>query len=490
MAGKYVNYLVHFIHLALVAVTFAFVLVGFINVNKTEYDYINSLGDNWNLGPVEEITPRDGPCLNGEQQLLNDVWQGTMLGCDCSRSLFNFWESPITRGSCNKRKKSNRSGLLYTKNQNSVSNYLCYDIPPISPMPLRNWSGKNICGKRMPFNYLEMMVVDSPQKCDFHSDNKLVFKSCGIIDNLGNYLCVHESVNCPINNILVVNNKVQTPANYTSYDISDGKKIMYTNVETSGKILVEFKLSEGEPCMNPKYNNLNSEKHILENQNYNVGCQEIGERKELFDNMYRELDADDNFSFYNNNGVESLLKTLPKYKPNSNVEYTRLFIREYHGINAECKERILKDKEGISGMIISLLSFGSKLSSIIGWVFAALIISSVSLGLDIIVYFVCIIDRGNEKKKIPVFTLVIYFILSIIAQIMLAVVYIKIENLPRNYTLLASSCSVNFTNEILIDFSTRFFTGVKYLSLGLFTTSILLLFNFIFIILGVYEKEE
>ena len=61
-------------------------------------------------------------------------------------------------------------------------------------------------------------------------------KMCGILDELGNKLCIPKTKDCPINYIKVSNNSPDEKYNYNFSDFGN-KRIYYTNEAVSGKII-------------------------------------------------------------------------------------------------------------------------------------------------------------------------------------------------------------------------------------------------------------
>ena len=60
-------------------------------------------------------------------------------------------------------------------------------------------------------------------------------KKCGILDSLGNILCLNESEKCPINNIIINNNEKMD--GYNSFELNEGKYFHFTNRFTDNHII-------------------------------------------------------------------------------------------------------------------------------------------------------------------------------------------------------------------------------------------------------------
>lgn len=483
MANKIVNSLVHLIHFALFAATFSLILVSYIKISNTEYKYIQTIGKNWNQGPILSISATLGSCPVGEVQVLSGAWPGTVEGCDCSNLSFNLFGSPLKRGTCsslqNKNKSRNDSFFDFSYRR-------CIDIRATAPIPYKSWSGRTICAKRIPQSYLDLIIVSSAAKCPVDT------KSCGKIDSIDNVLCVSNLAACPINKILFLESKAPIPTDfkYNVVQLDANKKILFTNENVKGEIVQEFKLSEGQPCLDPNYVNINSDQYILSRLLNNNGCPQTGGNAEMFDHRYSKIDSDDLYSFYTNNGVEDALMRLPQYKKTSPFSFIDLYVREYFGLTEECRAKIFSSNEGPAGLIKTLLYFEDNVGSIVGWLLAALITACIGIAFEMCIPCCVCWNDNNKLNKLPVFMIVFYFIISAILIVCNSVAYSKASSLPSNYTQLRGQCSDIETNYIIEKFISNFGIGVQLITYSLFIVVTTVLFNFVFIIFGVVEKNE
>ena len=60
-------------------------------------------------------------------------------------------------------------------------------------MNLNIWKGTKIYGKFSSSNYLDLNLTKNPTNCG--EGNKM----CGILDTIGNHLCILKEEECPIN---------------------------------------------------------------------------------------------------------------------------------------------------------------------------------------------------------------------------------------------------------------------------------------------------
>ena len=118
------------------------------------------------------------------------------------------------------------SKILTFERLNKQNNYLIF--PLLSIEPDGNFT-------EYPKNY-EYLLQHSGENCEEN------YKKCGILDTLGNIMCIPKEDECPINDI-----KVDLSSNYNKY-ISQGYKmahlenlteeysLYYTNMETDKEI--------------------------------------------------------------------------------------------------------------------------------------------------------------------------------------------------------------------------------------------------------------
>ena len=106
------------------------------------------------------------------------------------------------------------------------------------------YKGKN----KNYFDYIHNYTVSDENNC---TDN---YKQCGILDSDRRILCLPNDEECPINGFWISDEgsdpKYEGYKTKKVYDSIDNSEyyIYYTNNNTKGKIITEFKLSAGTPC--------------------------------------------------------------------------------------------------------------------------------------------------------------------------------------------------------------------------------------------------
>ena len=103
--------------------------------------------------------------------------------------------------------------------------------------------------ERTYFDYLIDFTVKAGENC------KNNYKQCGIFNEKGRILCLPNEEECPLNGFGISDDPLDSNYDniYNKYEVSDiitNKKyyFFYTNKNINGKVITEFKLSNGFPC--------------------------------------------------------------------------------------------------------------------------------------------------------------------------------------------------------------------------------------------------
>ena len=279
---------------------------------QTKFDLIDSqyiilLKKNWMTSPIVDIQNigNSSNCsISGDNTtsvLIFDYWLGTVAGCTCS--------GEVNTGSC------------------STS---CSKVLPYSSLSYKFWRSNQFCVKRMPsFNsYLGLTILKPKSLCPSTQVN------CGIIDSLGNILCMPSIKNCPINDIQILNVKDKVPLGYKNISLNsygENKTLVFGNKGATGKIAIEFKISENTPCMNPYFSN-NLFSYILDSTYNKDKC--LGSLGDLFlDKNYEFIDSSLKYNVYKDNSILNITNLLPFYKTAQLSQLQmRLYYSNYIGI--------------------------------------------------------------------------------------------------------------------------------------------------------------
>ena len=201
--------------------------------------YTLFLARNWLNSPILDIQNKANCSIGNSSALVFDYWPGTVKGCFCKSS------GAINIGFCSKK------------------NYACTSISGIAKKNYTKWKSSEFCVIRLPISsYLNLTISRQGDSCPSNQQN------CGIIDNLGNILCMPTTSICPINDIQMLNPNDTVPSGYRSISIlsitGEKKLLAFGNVLTTGKIAFKFKVSDNTPCIDPFFSNRIVTSYILE----------------------------------------------------------------------------------------------------------------------------------------------------------------------------------------------------------------------------------
>lgn len=301
-----------FIMLIISGIIIIFEIILYIStLNYKNNGLIKDILSNWEFQPIFDLKVIDE---KPSDEYTNDInqyslmqWDGTIEGCNC----LNATEKEVGKDYYN---KINRFPCKYN---NNFEKY-CEKILPTNGRNINIWKGKKI----IPiFNYNSKRYFDYLLKSN--SCNSSEYKSCGLLDNKKNQMCILKSEKCPINKI-IIDKKTPKDYNYTKFELNNGYYLFYTNEAIDSKILVSFKISEGKICVD-------TNKHYIRNPDYNLyssfdngGCDD-------FDERYFQIDSQNKKDLFNENGILNLTLNLPNFTLSNDEMF--LFYRNYIGLS-------------------------------------------------------------------------------------------------------------------------------------------------------------
>ena len=295
-----------------------FIILFYVYINLADISsfktvaFLDELINDLKKSPILDFSLNDNfYSPNGYYNIKLGKWEGSKIGCKC--------EKDIDEGECSEEKKLIRCETLYP-------------YPPEGYYYFR----KNIfSAKRFDINYKDLikdnLIFQKGSNCPKE------MKKCGIIDSLDNILCMNQSGDCPINDIIIDNKeKIE---NYTDIKLNDNYFFHYTNKMVNKKIISDLFIFKGKPCYDSQ--EYNWEKYYpLE---YESKCKT---NKKKYDERYGEpLDSYNQSLFYFENYISPYIfyfynkDLIDKTKLiNAKVD---LFYRNFIGYDLEC----LKDKK-------------------------------------------------------------------------------------------------------------------------------------------------
>ena len=262
------------------------------------------------------------------------TFPGSHYGCSCIGHKYNTGSD------------SNNYGIDEV-NPLSCSSYKydrsnkCLDIGDIDEQKLYFWDTAKFCSKKYEIKesglngYLLLLnnSVLETEECEKG------YKKCGKLDDIGNYLCVKENDDCPINDIKVTDSKQPDLENLNySYFLINNKYFYYSN--TSDKpVITKLKVAEeGKLCINKGYYFTKYPQYILDNKFEYYGCK-YKINGELYEKDVEALDIRTKGQLYNDSNVKidsiysSSLYGFPFHSLQAEMT---LYPKRYIGYNKKC----------------------------------------------------------------------------------------------------------------------------------------------------------
>ena len=310
--------------------------LGIIQLRRIESypQYFNQLNAILNKEPIFNLKYSDSS--NEDQVVVSfSSFKGTTEGCDCrgsnSTSIPSQCRGTICRKTCSA----------------SMKKMNCSTIEPLNEINITIWRNKQLYKNKEKGNYTYKAFLENAVSSDKECANG--YKQCGILDSLGNKLCLEEEEECPLN-FLLINNEETTdlPYDIETIKLDEKKYLHYSHMAINLPIIIDFQLSDNEICINPEEygSTSNSSLYILDHYKY-YGCNSnIGGNQT--DNRYFKLDNDNKYSIYSMSSIVDKLASLPEYPfKELNATESYLYYTNYHGMNKELMMRNQYEIENI-----------------------------------------------------------------------------------------------------------------------------------------------
>ena len=244
----------------------------FIHIN-----FLNGIMKDLEKTPIFDIILKENyDTPNGYKKIIFWEYKGTDMGCKCTNESYDIVK--IEKGACTEELKR----LWYCRE------FSFYDED------LDKYRNKIFYVKRDNLEtFQKYLIVKEHQKCPKGK------KQCGILDSLGNILCLNENQNCPINDIII--NAKKEMKGYKSLELNKGKFIHFTNKFPNKFIISDLSVFFQEPCIYPQ-DNFWDNFIQLENREGVPGCK----KSNGIDKRYQYLNDSYNLSlFYQENYILS-----------------------------------------------------------------------------------------------------------------------------------------------------------------------------------------
>ena len=217
----------------------------------------------------------------------------------------------------------------------------CIDINSVNKKNLISWGKGKFCSKKYNTSefelkgyllYLNHSVLEE-EECEKG------YKKCGKLDDFGNYLCIEENDECPINDIKVTNSRDEEyeKLNYSYIIINDNKYLYYTNTSEKPVISKLKVVEDGILCIDKTQFFTKFPQYILDHNFNNYGCRPINGN--FYEKDIEILDYRTKEILYKDSDI-NLAKTFPNYKygyPFSSLKANMtLYPHRYIGFDKKC----------------------------------------------------------------------------------------------------------------------------------------------------------
>jgi hypothetical protein len=445
----------------------------FSNNLEKEIFVIKDILASWKKKPIHILQDSfQKPCEEiGMTDVVTYEWPGTKPGCHCANI-----KTLSTLGKCNE--KELQMG--------------CKSVEEIKPYKARKWKTRFLCASSVKSKtYFELNKVKENEACPYK------FKKCGIIDTLGNHLCIPENENCPLNSISFMP---------TSDD--QNVRIDTSNSKITGKIYTNFIVAENQLCVNHIEREFAESEFSLINSKgkYLNGCKTYASLSDgqtyYQDKNFEKMDSYPKSVFYEQNKIFPFVtKNVPTY-PSEIKSSVALYASVFTGWKRECDRKEFNQlKNGDIDVEISEI-----VKSTNDYNFYLIVYSLAFAGLytmGIILFKYPKILSGSHRIEITntvmVILIILYVSLFIINICLLYTSDLNLDTIKNSkitsdfFEMMTNNdCSDDFTNSVLkhvtkeyFSYANRYF-NIKILSIG----SILVSFSFVLILIFVKPSSE
>ena len=391
-----------------------------INIKvKLNISFIDEVKSSLNDYPIYDLS-YDVYC-NGKSKANLYTFPGSKIGCSCTGvSKYRYGQIgqyEINPGKCD-----------YNQSLNG-----CIDINEISGKDLSLWGNGNFCYKKYESKQSELkgyllMLNNSALE---NEECEKGYKKCGKLDDMGNYLCIKEDDDCPINDIKVtVSQQPDLEKLNYSYILINNKFFYYSNTSEKPVVTNLEVTEEGKLCVDKSNIYTKYPQYILDNNFQRYGCRNKI-NGELYEKDIEVLDTRTKKQLYNDSNIDmdSLYNSknyeYPFYSLEANMA---LYPKRYLGFDKKCllengifdiensplKDEKIQKKVQITNDVLFINNY-------IKW------LSIISILIELIACGIC--NLGNLKFKILIY---IWILVNFLIYISLAVpISINVSNINK-----------------------------------------------------------
>ena len=335
-------------------------------------------------------------------------------------------------------KQANKSLVFRGKCKKNNTLNGCISINYYPPVDLTRWHSKIFCSKKyINLNGYKEFYKTSVGK---NEDCKNGYKKCGKLDETGNYLCLPQNESCPINDIIISDEKNDSLVDYEEYKIGN-KYLYFTNKSTENPLITKLKTVEGQLCLAKGFYYTDYPQFILDEYFDLYGCRYKIDGN-IYDNSISKLDFMTKNELYNDNNISMYSRynnscEYPYYSLNAEIF---LYPKRYIGFNKKCLKEKKMDidnkrfkKEYINAINSNLLK-NRRMHNILTW------ISIAAIDFYFMTCFFINIDEENTLINFYVWCIITlpFYLAMIIVSFIGLVSMGKIKSYPL--------CNDNLTN--------------------------------------------
>lgn len=271
---------------------------------------------NWAKGPIIDIiklNENQNICPEGYDYFISSSFPGNSDGCDCSSSKEEKYKKKIYKKQCDPNKIADGCTMIFKTNENS----------------LLLWKGAKLCVMRMKENFWDLNAT--------YEECPIGKKKCGVIDNFKNKLCLDSNDKCPINQIIIKPSSEQKLKDFNIIQLNDKFNLFFTNSQTDDAIITDIEARAHPICAHPFEGKLGQNFYPLNLKQGSPECKtKISEY--LLDYRFNELDTEEIYEFYNQNGITKIINKFPdfSYHKPLDKDIITLYKINFFGFNKNC----------------------------------------------------------------------------------------------------------------------------------------------------------
>jgi hypothetical protein len=232
----------------------------------------------------------------------------------------------------------------------------CIDIPKINNTISSVWRNKVLCLKRMSIKKEDIdstyRVVGEKQTCPSG------FRQCALHNiQFKDILCIENGKECPINSIQIIDMVGLGPLAINEIELSNSKKLVFSNQETTSALPITFQVGEAFPCVEieriSNKSGLDSIYYPFFEYHNSLGCNRSVYREpknftdDGLDDRYEPLDSIRLSEFLIDSDYLDKylqLKPIPGKWENNVAQNITFYQRGYVAVNSTCVQSHFKDK--------------------------------------------------------------------------------------------------------------------------------------------------